>query len=122
MSNQSFEKEFARAKAQAEAEGEARDKQELAKDLILEHMAGIYFRTEQARHVMGKDVTVAEIVNRMPDARGQIVQAVKYAWKQEYMLEAFHIVMKRDGEEVDPEILGNLSAIEAPAGAPIVRL
>lgn len=118
--SEEFKKEFARAQAKAKAEAEAHDKMNQAKDLILEHMAGCYFRAEQARDVMGQDITVAELVNRMPP-KSQVVMALKYAWTQDYMVEAFYTVMKEDGETIDPAVIGNLSAIEAPNTAPIVK-
>jgi hypothetical protein len=103
------------------AEEEAHEKSLIAKDIILEHMAGIYFRVEQLRKFTGKDVTVAEVVDKMNDEKGPIIAAVKYSWKQGYMLEAFNKIMQEDGETVDQRILGNLQSITTQNTTPVVR-
>jgi uncharacterized membrane protein len=117
-----FSKKLQMEIARERANQDAYEKSLKAKDIILEHMAGIYFRVEQMKKVSSqKNITVAEVVNKMPDSMGQIVQAVKFAWRQDYMVDAFYKIMKEDGESVDPNILGNLSAIDAPSFAPIAR-
>jgi hypothetical protein len=108
--------------ANQKAIDEAQEQMAKAKDAILERMTGIYFRVEQLRYVKGSSVTVAEVVNKMPRTMGQFVDALRFAWTQDYMVKAFYEIMKEDGEEVDPEIIGNLNAIEAPETAPIVRI
>lgn len=94
----------------------------MAKDLILDRMVGMYFRVEQLRQQPGyESVTVAELVNRIPGTTHE-QQAVKFSWTIDYMLKEFFNIMKEDGEEVDAKIIGNLSQIEAPKGPIIVKV
>ena len=120
--SEDFKEKLDKAKKIARAKAQAEEQSNRVKDLIIEHMAGIYFRVEQLRDVMGKDVTVAEVVNDMPDEDKPIVKAVKYSWTQDYMLEAFHEVMKQDGEDVDEDIIGNVNMIDAPDGPQRIKI
>lgn len=121
MQEGKFARELRRAAAEAEAHAEAMEKMNHAKDLILDRMVGVYFRVEQLRNVIHQSTTVAEVVNRMPTPT-QMSQAFKFSWTQPYMVQAFYDVMREDGEQVDPEVLGNLDRIEGPKSAPIARL
>lgn len=115
-------KDFLKEKQKAEAIARTIEMSNKAKDLILERMAGMYFRVEQLRTIPGyESVTVAELVDKMPEKTAE-QKAVKYSWTVDYMLEAFHEIMVNDGEVVESEILGNLSAIEAPIGPSIVKI
>jgi ubiquinone biosynthesis protein Coq4 len=115
-------KDFLKEKQKAEAIAKTIEMSNKVKDLILERMAGMYFRVEQLRTLPGYEfVTVAEIVDKMPEASAE-QKAVKYSWTVDYMLEAFHDIMIKDGEEVRAEVLGNLSEIKAPTGPSIVKI
>lgn len=115
-------KDFLKEKQKAEAIAKTIEMSNKVKDLILDRMAGMYFRVEQLRELPGYEhVTVAEIVDKMPEASAE-QKAMKYSWTIDYMLEAFHEIMTKDGEDVKSEILGNLSEIKAPTGPLIVKI
>lgn len=117
-SNKQFQKEL----RQAEAIAEAVEMSNAAKDVILERMAGMYFRAEQLRKIPGYEkVTVAELVDKMPKNSPE-TKAVAFSWTVDYMMEAFHDIMKQDGEEVNPDIIGNLSRIEMERMQQIVKV
>ena len=118
----SFKEQFARAQKMESAKAQAEDDSNKVKDKILEYMAGVYFRVEQLRYVQGSNVTLAEVVNRMPDEDRPVVKAMKYSWTQPYMVEAFYKIMEEDGETVDAKVLGNLDAIDAPDGPVRVKI
>ena len=121
MTNKSeqFEKEMAKAEAIAQSI----EMSNQMKNLILERMAGIYFRVEQLREkVPGyENITVAEVVDRMPKDSAES-KAVAFSWTVDYMLEAFYQIMKEDGEEIDQNIVGNLSRIDAPGQPQVVKI
>lgn len=114
-----FNKEIAQAKAIAQSI----EMSNQMKNLILERMAGIYFRVEQLREsVPGYEkITVAEVVNKMPKASPES-KAVAFSWTVDYMIEAFYKIMKEDGEEVDHEIIGNLSQIKSEVSQQIIKI
>lgn len=116
-------KQFKKEMAQAEAAAQAIEMSNQMKNLILDRMAGIYFRVEQLRErVPGyENITVAQVVDRMPKNTPE-AKAVAFSWTVDYMIEAFHSIMKEDGEAVDPNILGNLNQINAPTQQQIVKI
>jgi len=116
-----FKQQLKDAQEREQTRAQAEEMSAKVKDMILEHMAGIYFRVEQLRYVTGEQTTVAEVVDKMP-SESPISKAVKFSWTQDYMIEAFHKIMQEDGEKVDLEILGNLKIIEAPNGPVILKI
>lgn len=115
--------QFKKERAQAEAIAQTIEMSNQMKNLILDRMAGIYFRVEQLREKAPgyENITVAEVVNKMPQNTPE-AKAVAFSWTVDYMLEAFYQVMREDGEEISDKIVGNLSQIEAPNQPQIVKV
>lgn len=115
--------QFQKERQQAEAIAQSIELSNQMKNLILERMAGIYFRVEQLREKVPtySNITVAEVVNKMPKNTPES-KAVAFSWTVDYMLEAFYQIMKEDGEEIDQDIIGNLSEINSPKQPQIVKV